>query len=581
MSKAQLSGSIRPTRKLANLAYRDGNDGPWSTFSVGVGSPLQYMRVLISTLATNPLVVLGDNACQEYASDTDKSDCLTSRGGQFNENSSTTWDRKAMTDLSFERNLGLDEKVLYGLDNVTLGKSNTPAIGRDIVAGIATETLWTGLLGVKPQSTNITDLSSPVTSMMEILKNTGQIPSLAYGYTAGAYSESLNLLSAFGSLTLGGYDESRLSEEDTIIVNMNEDPKRDLVVGLHSVLAENKTELLNSPISILIDSGVSHIWLPTVTCRMFESTFGLVYNETLDLYIVNDTLHTKLQKRNPVVSFSLRKDTLPGDNPEMTVDIPYSAFDLELTKYYPTPSSVKLPDKTRYFPLRRAANETQYTLGRAFLQYAYIIADYERSTFTIGPAEFPSTQDPPVIKAIKPTRPSTSATSALSEGKSPSNGTIRGSDGNDGNNGNVTVNEAPALEDSRTALSAGALAGIIVGAIFGSIIILVAFFLLFRRHRQRDERFRTLHEADGNEISATGGSGGTSRNRNEKFELVNFGKGRKWVKGGELPGDMAVTELHMNDKRIELPADETGRESRGTEKGQEPDTSPKEVHEMP
>ena len=44
---------------------------------------------------------------------------------------------------------------------------------------------------------------------------------------------------------------------------------------------------------------------------------------------------------------------------------------------------------TRYFPLRRAENATQYTLGRAFFQDAYVIADYERSTFSISQAVFP------------------------------------------------------------------------------------------------------------------------------------------------------------------------------------------------
>ncbi|KAK6426153.1 hypothetical protein LTR95_016147 [Oleoguttula sp. CCFEE 5521] len=43
-----------------------------------------------------------------------------------------------------------------------------------------------------------------------------------------------------------------------------------------------------------------------------------------------------------------------------------------------------------YFPLKRAQNSTQYTLGRVFLQEAYVIADYERKNFTIAQAAFPA-----------------------------------------------------------------------------------------------------------------------------------------------------------------------------------------------
>ncbi|CAD6591030.1 MAG: hypothetical protein ASARMPREDX12_004894 [Alectoria sarmentosa] len=51
---------------------------------------------------------------------------------------------------------------------------------------------------------------------------------------------------------------------------------------------------------------------------------------------------------------------------------------------------VPLPqDTTRYyFPLRQAVNESQYTLGRAFLQEAYVIVDYERSNFSVSQCRF-------------------------------------------------------------------------------------------------------------------------------------------------------------------------------------------------
>lgn len=75
---------------------------------------------------------------------------------------------------------------------------------------------------------------------------------------------------------------------------------------------------------------------------------------------MNDTLNDRLKAQNPTVTFT--PGTLTTTN---TVDIslPYAAFDL-IADYS------LMPNKTRYFPLVRAANDSQYTLGQNFLQKA-------------------------------------------------------------------------------------------------------------------------------------------------------------------------------------------------------------------
>jgi len=79
------------------------------------------------------------------------------------------------------------------------------------------------------------------------------------------------------------------------------------------------------------------------------------------MYWVNDTLHEQLLSLNVIVTFTIR-DAIAG-GPTVQVDLPYASFDLEV-KY---PFALKT---MRYFPLKRAVNESQYTLGRAFLQEA-------------------------------------------------------------------------------------------------------------------------------------------------------------------------------------------------------------------
>ena len=129
----------------------------------------------------------------------------------------------------------------------------------------------------------------------------------------------------------------------------------------------------------MIDSSVPDIWLPTSTCQLFEQAFGLIYDPRTDLYLVNDSVHNQLQQKEPTVTFKL--GVLESEGPTVDITLPYGAFDLQA-------SSPIYPNATNYFPLRRAANETQQTLGRAFLQEAYIIADYERSNFSVYQAVF-------------------------------------------------------------------------------------------------------------------------------------------------------------------------------------------------
>lgn len=154
---------------------------------------------------------------------------------------------------------------------------------------------------------------------------------------------------------------------------MATDISRDLVVGLQSITSTTingsttQTEpLLPSPILTFIDSTLPYIYLPLEACRRFEDTLGLSWNETAEMYWVNDTLHEALLSSNLNFTFILADDKAGG--PTVQIVLPYASFDLE----------VKYPferDTIRYFPLQQAVNESQYTLGRTFLQEAWVSFD--------------------------------------------------------------------------------------------------------------------------------------------------------------------------------------------------------------
>jgi hypothetical protein len=150
------------------------------------------------------------------------------------------------------------------------------------------------------------------------------------------------------------------------------------------------------PLKAHMFSEAAQIWLPETICDSFEAAFGLVWDSTASLYLINETLHTSLLSRDITVNFTI------GDQAnKVTFDFPYSMFDLTIG-----PSRVK--NKSRYFPLRRANSTWQYSLGRAFMQRAYITADFDRRTFNISRALFSNETDNRIF-AIPPPANNTSA----------------------------------------------------------------------------------------------------------------------------------------------------------------------------
>jgi hypothetical protein len=144
------------------------------------------------------------------------------------------------------------------------------------------------------------------------------------------------------------------------------DISRDLTVGIQTITTSVEGanfDLLPKGIFSFIDSTTPYIWLPLAACQYFEKAFGLIWDSASGLYLVNDTLHTILMNRNSSVTFKIGNTTVGGQTIDIT--LPYASFDLQAG--FPLVSN-----SSRYFPLARAANDSQYTLGRTFLQEACV-----------------------------------------------------------------------------------------------------------------------------------------------------------------------------------------------------------------
>ena len=143
------------------------------------------------------------------------------------------------------------------------------------------------------------------------------------------------------------------------------------------------------------------IWLPQTVADNFATALGLTYDENTDRYLINDTMHTQLKSLNPQITFILGNTAYNNGNNTNLV-LPYAAFDQQIG--WPIYNTTQ-----NYFPIRRAANDSQYTIGRVFLQETYLVVDYQRQNFTIGQALFSDTMPAADIVTIHPLGSSSSS----------------------------------------------------------------------------------------------------------------------------------------------------------------------------
>ncbi|KAK3074034.1 hypothetical protein LTR53_003873 [Teratosphaeriaceae sp. CCFEE 6253] len=375
-----------------------GNDGPWSTFNVQFGTPFQLMQVLPATSKATTFVVI-TQGCPSAAY-VSTSDCATLRGNIFDPDSSTDTSWRPATPAAGEPYFQLpfvteqagpnySANGLVGQDAMSLpwgGEYAHQLTLRDQwVAGYGAPDPWLGLLGLSGWSSYIINASTPEDGVLQSLRGAKRIHSLHWAYTAGAYNAQPPML---GSLTFSGYDTLRTDMAAALVVPFNPVSDISLLVGITSLTISNTSGTIHVPgaqIYALIDSVVPELWLPPSICSFFEDSYGLIWNDTLKMYLVSDAQHAALTAANPTATFFLAARV--NDQSGTHIALPYAAFDL--TAKYPLAAITDGTTGVRYFPLKRSANDSMYYLGRTFLQYAYVTADYDRGRFTVSPALFP------------------------------------------------------------------------------------------------------------------------------------------------------------------------------------------------
>lgn len=331
-------------------------------------------------------------------------------------------------------------------------------------------------------------------------------------------------------MTLGGYDAARFIPND-VSFNLATDISRDLVVGLQGIISSESNgsiqSLLPSPHLTFIDSTVPYIYLPLDACRAFERGLGLVWNESYELYTVDEELHQSLMTRNPTLKFEIGQ--LETKGPTVDIELPYASLDLSYTADFgSTP--------VRYFPIMRAQNDSQLTLGRTFLQEAYLTTDYERANFSISQCRF----EEPVGKKILPIL---SAKLIASTSSSPNQTYLDGK-----------VPPAPPLNHKQ-------IIGIVVGGLIGCIFFLTLYVKLYLlpRRRKRMETSRTTavmssaEDIQGALAAHPGSPQAATHRRSSSIRSITGFYGKYPAPVSELP-DTSRPEMPGRHSAFELPS---------------------------
>ncbi|KAJ8116516.1 hypothetical protein OPT61_g2071 [Boeremia exigua] len=379
-----------------------GNDGSWSTFFVHAGTPPQQFHVLPSFDGQSIYLPI-DEDCMPTGFNV--SNCGASRGVEvfnskaglgFQKNASSTWEEIGIYKMHMGSKHGLGGNAYFGYDTVgpSLSRSvDVPTLEKQVVGSNASPDYWQGRLGLSLWPMNFSETARPH-SFLSRLKEEGRIPSLSFGYQAGAPYRQTGVT---GSLVLGGYDRSRRSD-NTLLLSSSQD----LFVGVQSISSQlsngTTTILLQDGLIAVIDANVPELWLPSAICDSFAAAFALTYNPESDRYLQSDATHRLLQDQDSTLTFTLGLSKSGGQT--IRIEMPLPAFDHQAS--YPIFAA-----PTNYFPLRKAANDSQITLGRTFLQEIYLSADWERDEFNISQALFSASMPKADLVAIEPVKDGT------------------------------------------------------------------------------------------------------------------------------------------------------------------------------
>lgn len=384
---------------VATSSRHYGPDGPWQAVSVSYGFPGQNIDLYPGR--TFETIILTDSVCKGVS--------LTpcGSGGLFNPDDSPGLDDSSIQYSDHNEGFGIDWTLgalrvggdaHFALDQLTVHGQSDHAI-----ANLSTRLIYNASIiypdGTEypPQLGQLSLGSSSATQQFSLgpdvppiegnlipgyLWETDVIPSSSFGLHIGSAALGPPLC-----LWIGGYDPSRaLGFVASLLIgdqlNYFQIDLLDIGIGVdhggspfsysrrEGVLAEGNSSMANA-LAITMNPGAPYLALPKSTCAAIAKDLPVNFNAKYGLYFwdVDDPQYVRIVTSPSYLSFIFRASSTSNAN--LTVKVPFQLLNLTL--------EAPLIDKaTPYFPCQPPQLGDGFSLGRAFLQAAFLGANWNK-----------------------------------------------------------------------------------------------------------------------------------------------------------------------------------------------------------
>ncbi|KAL8929099.1 MAG: hypothetical protein Q9172_000642 [Xanthocarpia lactea] len=424
-----LLASSRALVQIFQSSGAYGPDGPWQTVNVSLGSSGQPVQLLPGGAWASK--ILSSNVCNNFSS---RTPCGT--GGLYDPTLSYTVDNTSIDFVApptVSDDSGIPAGSVYQaiMEQIQIPHSIfSPYVISNLSIDLINQvyaTLPDGSAQYPPQlgslSLGAPNLNHSFTPGNAPLINASLIPSWffqaeiiptnMYGLHIGSAALGIPL-----SLWLGGYDRSR------VIGPVSTQPYADwsflvdlLDIGIRvdngaspfqfskkqNILREGNSSISDT-LSVYIDSLAPFLYLPQSTCDAIASYLPVTYESEYKLYFwnTNDSNYERVVTSPSYLAFTFRASNLEQNN--ITINVPFQLLNLTLrapiidtpTQFFPCrpPIATKRSDDPRSGP--------KYTLGRAFLQAAFIGVHWDGAlgSWFLAQAPGPNTASTPQQEAF-------------------------------------------------------------------------------------------------------------------------------------------------------------------------------------
>ncbi|KUJ23119.1 uncharacterized protein LY89DRAFT_693389 [Mollisia scopiformis] len=503
LSNVAVSSTLPRQLQWSSKTY--GPDGPWHAVSIYLGSNKQPLDLYPgNTWHSN---ILGSSIC------TDVVPCYAQQAGVYNPSASTSaltftfvgdieqvdWTSGAMP-LTGTHAVQFDTAIVPAPDLVA--PATIPNLSLQVIPNAyytlpngTTYPPEVGTLALGAESVNQTypvvdSVSNFNASLISgYLYEAGQLASNSYGLHIGSVA-----LGIPPSALVGGYDQSRVlgvvTAQSYQLYNLPID-LLDIGIGVaeggspfadasfSGLLAQGNSSI-GSSIPVLIEATIPYLYLPGSTCDAIAAQLPVTFNSDYDLYFWNITApnYTRIVTSPAYLSFTFRLNQSNSQN--MTIKVPFSLLNLTL-------QAPLINTPTQYFPCRPLTDAGSYTLGRAFLQAAFVGVNWQtdlNGVWFLAQAPGPNTPSTAIVTSIgfSDTNLTTSSNQWIDSWKDSwtvlDEGTSGTGGGSSGTNGTTPGNQAVSKSKS---LSSGAIAGIVIGVVVLIAAVGALAYFCFRR----------------------------------------------------------------------------------------------------